>query len=785
MKAAGVGSSGPQEAPATSAGVPLHGRDYAAACLYAVASLAVYVWTLGPTVTGEDSGELIAAAYTLGIPHPPGYPTWTMLAHAFTWLPFGNVAWRVNLMSAVFAALTVAVTYLLARKLSLPRWASTAAAMAFAFSRELWEQAVIAEVYTLNAFFFAACVLLLFLWQEGGRKSALLALAALYGVSLGNHNTMALVGPCFALYLLYIDRKPWLRWRLYGGAAVVALLSAALVHLYLPIRSAANPPVDWGNPETWESFWAVVTRSQYSFMFTEEPRSLGRMTRQTWELAKNYGQQFSPWMGVVALPGLALLTVRSGSRGRFLLLLLVWVTLGYLVLLNTKLEPESLWISTVFYIPSWLLVSLAMAASLAAVAGQLARFSPLVARVSPAVMVAVAALSPLLWNYRHNDRSQYFYADDFGRNILATLEPDALYFPTADHATFPVLYLQAVEGMRPDVFVGNKYGYPEPALYRDVPELMGIVGMPDREQTRRIEDHHIVAAKRPVYFSAPRSMAGLSGYSLVEEGLVFHVRKEGDAPAPRDYWSGLTWRNEQTRHPVGELTADYIVTDRLVMQARVRLKEGAVADAEALFGQAASIAEGNKEVLNNIGSALAQAGQTEQGAEYFKQAIALDADYTACRLNLAKTYITAGEHANALLELEAVLERDNRNMEALRLSADSLLAIQWYDEAVQRLEYLVGLAPRAADALAQLGDLYLEVRKNPVLAAHYYGRSLEANPDQADIQRKLAELQTPRLPEAPASPTPQQTLPGVALPQLPSAAPIQPDIPIPVTPGFR
>lgn len=69
-----------------------------------VALLTLHVYTLAPTVTFEDSGELIAAAAHLGIPHQPGYPLWTLLSHLFTWLPFGHIAYRVNMASAFFSA---------------------------------------------------------------------------------------------------------------------------------------------------------------------------------------------------------------------------------------------------------------------------------------------------------------------------------------------------------------------------------------------------------------------------------------------------------------------------------------------------------------------------------------------------------------------------------------------------------------------------------------------------------------------------------------------------------
>src|SRR5262245_4704364 len=72
-------------------------------------ALLVYSWTLAPTVTPTDSGELILAAYGLGVAHPPGVPLWIMLAHLASLVPVGNVAVRINFSSAVFAALACAM----------------------------------------------------------------------------------------------------------------------------------------------------------------------------------------------------------------------------------------------------------------------------------------------------------------------------------------------------------------------------------------------------------------------------------------------------------------------------------------------------------------------------------------------------------------------------------------------------------------------------------------------------------------------------------------------------
>src|SRR5215210_1849555 len=118
---------------------------------------AVYLGTLAPTVLPYgtpytlDSPMLQAAVYVLGIGHPTGYPTYMMLTHLFTYLPVGDVAYRVNLASAVYGVAAVVVVYAAGLRLGGRVVAAAAGALAFGVSETFWSQATIAEVYTLNA----------------------------------------------------------------------------------------------------------------------------------------------------------------------------------------------------------------------------------------------------------------------------------------------------------------------------------------------------------------------------------------------------------------------------------------------------------------------------------------------------------------------------------------------------------------------------------------------------------------------------------------------------------
>jgi hypothetical protein len=193
--------------------------DFIAAALVLGITFFVYVLTLSPSVTLEDSGELITGAADFGVPHPPGYPLWTMSGYLFSHLvPFGNVAWRVNLQSAVFGAVANAVLTLLvchSGRWLAQRWAPEAvqplarhwmfyigmfAGLVIGFSDVMWSQGTIAEVYTLNGLFVNLVLLLFYFWMLEPRQTHRLVIAVLaFAVGLTNHHTLIQIIPAMIL----------------------------------------------------------------------------------------------------------------------------------------------------------------------------------------------------------------------------------------------------------------------------------------------------------------------------------------------------------------------------------------------------------------------------------------------------------------------------------------------------------------------------------------------------------------------------------------------------------
>ncbi len=196
----------------------IHERPpYRHAAVAALLVLVGYLVSLAPTVTFWDAGELIAAAKTLGIPHPPGTPLWVMIAHVWGMLvPFGDYAWRLNLLSAVAGAVAAGCWYLVAHALArrsdpeAPGWtahgAGFAAALLTSFGYTTWQNAVEAEVYSIAMVTIAAAAWCAVRWcarrEERGGQRLLLVLLYLGAISIGNHLLALLIGPAVVALLV-------------------------------------------------------------------------------------------------------------------------------------------------------------------------------------------------------------------------------------------------------------------------------------------------------------------------------------------------------------------------------------------------------------------------------------------------------------------------------------------------------------------------------------------------------------------------------------------------------
>lgn len=519
-------------------------------------SLAVYLKTLCPTVSFGDSGELITAAYTLGVAHPPGSPTWCLLAKLFTFIPLGSLAYRVNLLSAFFASMTVLLIYIimlrLARGSPFRHLASLAGSLLIAFSYSFWSYAVVAEVYSLNTFFIALVILLLLCWRERRERVYLYLLAFSLGLGIGNHYTIILILPAVLLFILL--EKPS-AFKIETSLLIVFFLLTGLsIFLYLPLRSLANPPIDFCNPETLKSFLKVILRRAY------EPPELTHSGKEFLAYfdvyVRSLARQFSfplVWLGVA---GCWLLSRKDRLAGLFSLLVFYAYSLGIIFLSGKSPFPppleETCRIS--LYTPSYLIYGLWLGALVGSLGEKISRGNRKISYVVSG-FILLSTLLLLKANYFENDKSNYTFAYDYGREVLEALEPGPILFTNGDQPLFILYYLHYVEGLKPDLVLLSgqllsvpwyreevQYKYPEvgealktekkeEAVFSNVPSVNKIINK--------------LSPLRPIYCSSPDLIK--TDY-LLPRGFVYRFKKE-KASAPI-YPEGLlahikNWSNQK------------------------------------------------------------------------------------------------------------------------------------------------------------------------------------------------------------------------------------------------
>jgi tetratricopeptide (TPR) repeat protein len=553
-------------------------------------SLVMYALTVQNTVPFWDSGEFIATSYVLGIPHPPGTPLYVLIGRLFTLVPIANIASRVNFMSSLAAAFAVLLTYLIIVKLinamwragsKAERWVAyvggVVGALFMAFSTSFWDSAVEAEVYDISSAMMLLCVWMGLLWRErlDEEKSdmPLLFIAYICFLAIGIHLGTLLALPPLVLFVLLVRWRSVINARFLTIAIALAVLGVS-VHLYLLIRANLNPPINEADPSNWSALWKVLTRDQY-----KPPSIFDRRTAFSYQLdhmfLRYFWEQFKTGLPISG----ALLPVLIGvlgavgqavkdKKGFVLMLSLFLITsLALVVYLNFSdnevRERDYFFIASYHLFCAWIGIGAAMIVKTAAfrvaekVRGHtgwwMAWGGPAELASKPALILASAvmillSLLPVIkgGQFYHHDRKNNFVARDYAYNMLVPLDQDSIILTNGDNDTFPLWYLQEVEGVRKDVRVVNlsllntawyikQLKYEEPKVPITLTDSQIDRLMPVRDATGRIilvKDfavQNIISAnkwKRPLYLAVtvPDQM-GLENH-LIMEGLSFRVVPE-------------------------------------------------------------------------------------------------------------------------------------------------------------------------------------------------------------------------------------------------------------------
>ena len=464
--------------------------------LLSTLATAVYLLTMDRSVSWWDCGEFISTGWLLQVGHPPGAPTYQLLSHLFMLLSFGNpmlVAPLSNALSALSAGLTVGILYLTILEFTSHHSPFTShlpaavGALCYLFCDTAWFSAVESEVYSLGMLFCALDLWLALRYRRTGNHRLLLLIALLLGLGVGVHLMTLLVAPALLPIVLptLVRRR---RWDLMLPPAALLFVLGLTTYLIIPLRAAANPPINEGNPSTTEAFMRYMKRDQYA-KAPLYPRMWRERDAANWDdwtygldgvagnaayyvnyqLGYMYGRYLmynfigrenlkSHRVVVFILPFLlglwGLLRHRKRSRWGFWTVMLLFLFGG--AILNLYLnhpcyeprERDYAYILSFYAFAIWIGVGTAEVLSSPRLKGSLTR----------CLVILLTLLAPLLMacgNWSDHDRHNCHSVHDIAMAHLQPCDHGAILITLGDNDTFPLWYLQQVERQRTDIDIYN------------------------------------------------------------------------------------------------------------------------------------------------------------------------------------------------------------------------------------------------------------------------------------------------------------------------------------------
>ncbi|HBE88762.1 MAG TPA: hypothetical protein DDW67_06435 [Elusimicrobia bacterium] len=428
------------------------GKRAAAAAGLFILFLGLYSFLMPPVLAPyRDAGEMACDVYSLGVPHPPGYPLYVLAGRAFSALAPGGQDLKLNLFSAFAGAAAPAAMFFFMSGY-LPWTAALAAALLLGLNFTLITVSGVSEMYALHALLGAVIAFLAFRAAELFSAKRLYLLAFLCGLFLANRMDLMLVYPA-VLLLVWGPARRALGTRFYYRALPLCVLFALAgysLYLYLPVRSAAGPFLDWGRPSDWANFWGIITRRSYGSTLDLISTNYAK-GELFWVNLYHYGLHLWSNMGpalAVAAAGAWFCWRRSRGAGVFWALFFLASGPVFLFLANMPPNPHALAIVEPYY----LLPDLAVAWWLAE--GMRGLFMTGAGGRAAALSLALAGVFLFgIPSARKADRRDMFLTADYAADAMRGLPAGAVLVAKKDVQLFSLWYYQQVEGLRPDVRV--------------------------------------------------------------------------------------------------------------------------------------------------------------------------------------------------------------------------------------------------------------------------------------------------------------------------------------------
>jgi len=652
-----------------------------------------YLYFLAPTIHTGDSGEFVACAKILGIPHAPGYPLYTLLGKFFVnIIPFANTAYRVNVGNALFAVACFFVFYLLLSKIEKngyePPYLVIAQALCpliLMFSYYFSDTATVSEVFILNTLFTLLIIYFAFYYEIPITKRAYLV-AFICGIGLCNHHTLVFLLPSVLLYFIANLKNNKTKVLF---TSIIFFIIGFSIYLMLVIRSTKNPGFDVGDPQTLNKLYRVILRKDYgTFALTvsgKQEYTLKNIILQVVHYFKHLGLQVTTIGAILGICGIVI-GVREDKKHVLLLLSFLLSGVFFFLVANLPITSE-----TEGILPRFYLMSLAVFVIFIYIGIRKLKL------VAMPLLVIILFLQLLPLAVKINKRN-YYLTYDYGRNILRTLPYNTILFMDGGDDTFYSLgYLIFAEGRRKDVELHDRGGVVFKSIYgEDFRRLTK-----EEKETRRISVEKKFIPLRPVFYSTFNDKI-LPSEKITRAGILYRV---GENTYPMEEFYILD-RSIKKYHdyrsnalvPIYYYMSSLDKTETEMLKCLLLICKRWH---EVLWLKSNCIFK-----LHETAYRLYNEGKYDIAEMYYKGIISIDVQNTSALLNLGVIYEKKRNFSLAKECYKKVLNVEPENLDAYF----NLAVVHWNEEdwenVIKNFEHIVNINPNYRNA-----KYYLELAR--------------------------------------------------------------------------
>ena len=619
-----------------------------------IVAFSVYLSTIAPVVYLGDSGELTAGAFSLGIPHPSGFPIYSLLGKIFCMIPLGNIGFRMNLMSAFFSAVTVGLVYTIIFRMTSSALSSAVAALYLAFMPLFWSQTAFAEVYPLHTFFVALMIRLLWWWDENKEFRRLLLFVFITGLSFGNHMQTVMLAPPVLYLIISGNKRALLNIR--NFITISLFFSFALsLYLYLPIRTQAGTAIHWGSPDNIERFLAHVTATAHrgTYVFSA---GFSQYLSRLQDVLKVIGLQY----GILILLSMWGWMKLSSLRWKIFFAGILLFDLVYTIFLNIiSLEI------TPFTLPSVIVLAILLGVGLNAFLGWISQQEKIGANVRERVGAAfcVIPVITLIANFGFCNQSRNYVAYEHAVNIFRTGDYGSTVFLDGDNNIFPVVYGRIAEGMGEGVTLFDSPNI----VFKWLKEKYQFDFEGTNDGVESIVHEKIIkqGEKGCVYFAVfnPYAVSIPAGFQLSPYGTLRKLVSDEDLGRAGDMAS--IWKYYCTESFHDDFVRDYMAREvcsfYFFRGGESLLLAGEVAEGLKQLRTASKIGYNDTTIHSDIAVLLMDRGFFNEARKELEKALIYHDDLSGIYNNWGYYFNKTGDYQKAIVSFNKAIELNPRN----------------------------------------------------------------------------------------------------------------------------